>query len=174
MPPVLLLARRNQSPDAVRLRKSTLAHDAVAAAVSHKHHSIIRVGAGLIQFVHGAHSRLATEDTRNRNPCSPFFAQVFSSNIISGWATHHGNVVEQPTATLKCNCNPRHVFPSFSCVVDFTYSHNTRTLLFQQNTSYLKKTIHTCEYVTEGCSSLVVCSSIMSSRLYIISHDTHC
>ena len=29
--------------------KSTLAHDSVAAAVSHKHHSIIRVGAGLIQ-----------------------------------------------------------------------------------------------------------------------------
>ena len=35
--------------------KSTLA----AAAVSHKHHSIIRVGAGLILFVCGSHSRLA-------------------------------------------------------------------------------------------------------------------
>jgi len=46
-----LLSRRNPSPDAARSRnpsKSTLAHDAVAAAVSHKHHSIIRVGAGLI------------------------------------------------------------------------------------------------------------------------------
>jgi len=32
--------------------KSTPAHVSVAAAVSHKHHSIIRVGAGLIQFVH--------------------------------------------------------------------------------------------------------------------------
>ena len=35
----------------VRLRnpiKSTLAHDAVAAVVLHKHHLIIRVGAGLI------------------------------------------------------------------------------------------------------------------------------
>ena len=44
------------SPDAVRLRypsKSTLAHDVVAAAVLHKHHPIIRVGAGLIQFVNG-------------------------------------------------------------------------------------------------------------------------
>ena len=54
LPPALLLSRRNQSPDAVRSRnpsKSTLAHDAVAAAVSHKLHSIIRVGAGLIQFV---------------------------------------------------------------------------------------------------------------------------
>ena len=29
--------------------------------MSHKHHSIIRVGAGLIQFVYGSHSRLATE-----------------------------------------------------------------------------------------------------------------
>jgi len=29
-----------------------LAHDAVAAAVLHKHHPIIRVGAGLIQFVY--------------------------------------------------------------------------------------------------------------------------
>jgi len=41
--PPLLLSR----PDAVRSRilsKSTLAHDAVATAVSHKHYSIIRVG----------------------------------------------------------------------------------------------------------------------------------
>ena len=56
----LLLSRPNPSPDAVRLKKScksTLAHDAVAAVVSHKHHLIIRVGAGLIQFVYGSHSR---------------------------------------------------------------------------------------------------------------------
>jgi len=33
------------------------AHDAVAAAVSHKHHSIICVDAGLIQFVYGLHSK---------------------------------------------------------------------------------------------------------------------
>jgi len=60
LPPALLLSRRNQSPDAVRSRnlsKFTLAHDAVAAAVSHKHHSIIRVGAGLIQFVYGSLSK---------------------------------------------------------------------------------------------------------------------
>ena len=30
-----------------------LAHDAVAAEVLYKHHSIICVGAGLIQFVYG-------------------------------------------------------------------------------------------------------------------------
>jgi len=55
--------------DAVRSRnpsKSTLTHDAVAAAVSHKHHSIIRVGAGLIQFVYKSHSRLATELTLDK------------------------------------------------------------------------------------------------------------
>ena len=47
----------NPLPDAVRFKnpsKSTLAHDAVAAAVLHKHHPIIRVIAGLIQLVHGS------------------------------------------------------------------------------------------------------------------------
>jgi len=80
-PRALLPARRNQSPDAVRSRnpsKSTLVHDAIAAAVLHKHHLIIRVGAGLIQVVYRSHSRLATEATRNKNPFSPFFARVFS------------------------------------------------------------------------------------------------
>jgi len=75
-----LLFRPNPSPDVVHSRnpsKSTLAHDAVAAAVSHKHHTIIRVGAGLIQFVHGSHSHLATEFTHHRNEFSPFFARVF-------------------------------------------------------------------------------------------------
>jgi len=65
--------------DAVRSRnpsKSTLAHDAVATAVLHKHHPIIRVGAGLIQFVYRSHLRLATMVTRNRNAFSPFFARV--------------------------------------------------------------------------------------------------
>jgi len=48
----LLLSGRNQLCDAVRSRnpsKSTLAHDVVVAAVSHKHNSIICVGAGLIR-----------------------------------------------------------------------------------------------------------------------------
>ena len=64
LPLAQLLSRLNQSPDAVRSRhpfKSTLAHDAVAATVSHKHRSIICVRAGLIQFVYKSHSRLATE-----------------------------------------------------------------------------------------------------------------
>jgi len=80
--PALLLARRNQSSDAVLSKnpsKSTPAHDAVAAAVLHKHHLIIHVGAGLIQFVSGywSLSRLATEVTRHRKAFSPFFARVF-------------------------------------------------------------------------------------------------
>jgi len=65
----------NPLRDVVRSRnpsKSTLAHDAVATAVLHKHHPIIRVGAGLIQFVHRSHLRLSTETTRNRNAFSPF------------------------------------------------------------------------------------------------------
>ena len=69
----------NPLRDAVRSRnpsKSTQAHDAVTTAVLHKHHPIIRVGAGLIQFVYRSHLRLATEATRNRNVFSPFFARV--------------------------------------------------------------------------------------------------
>ena len=65
--------------DAVRSRnpsRSSLTHDAVATAVLHKHHPIISVGAGLIQFVYRSHLRLATEATRNRNAFSPFFARV--------------------------------------------------------------------------------------------------
>jgi len=71
----------NPLRDVVRSRnpsKSTLAHDAVANAVLHKHHPIIRVGAGLIQFVYRSHLRLPKEATRNRNAFSPFFAQVCS------------------------------------------------------------------------------------------------
>jgi len=54
--------------------KSTLAHDAVAAAVSQKHHSIIRVGTGRIQFACRSHSRLSTEFILL---CSPFFLRAF-------------------------------------------------------------------------------------------------
>ena len=70
----------NPLRDAVRSRnpsKSTLAHDMVTTAVLHKHHPIIRIGAGLIQFVYRSHLRLAMETTRNRNAFSPFFPRVF-------------------------------------------------------------------------------------------------
>jgi len=55
--------------------ESTLAHDAVAAAVSHKHHLIIRVGAGLIQFVNGSHLKRGL--TPSKIIFSPFFARDF-------------------------------------------------------------------------------------------------
>jgi len=63
-PPAQLLSRPNPSPDAVcstNPSKSTLAHEVVTTTVSHKHHLIIRVVAGLIQFVYGSHSRLAAD-----------------------------------------------------------------------------------------------------------------
>jgi len=65
----------------VRLRnpiKSTLAHDEVAAVVLHKHHLIIRVGAGLIQFVYGSHWRLAADLTLDKNLFSLPFSRGFS------------------------------------------------------------------------------------------------
>jgi len=79
-PPAARPLAGNLLRDVVRSRnpsKSTLAHDAVATAVLHKHHPIICVGAGLIQFVYRSNLRLATEATRNRNAFSPFFARVF-------------------------------------------------------------------------------------------------
>ena len=90
LPPALLLTRQNQSPDAVRSRnlsKSTLAHDAVAAAVSHKHHLIIRVGAGLIRFVYGSHSKRG----HGANPILPPAAPLLSfwQNLIQSCACWH-------------------------------------------------------------------------------------
>jgi len=75
LPPTLLLSWQNQSPNDVRSRnpfKSTLAHDVVATAVSHKHHSIIRVGASLIQFVYGSHSKHGNEAHFIKITFSPF------------------------------------------------------------------------------------------------------
>ena len=82
--PPPLLSRPNPSPDAVRSRnpsKFTLTHDTVAATVLHKHHSIIRVGVDLIQFVYGSPSRLATELMHQRILFSPWFLRAFP-NII--------------------------------------------------------------------------------------------
>jgi len=65
----------------VRLRnpsKSTQAHDAVAAVVLHKHHLIIRVGAGLIQLVYGSHSRMAADLTLDKNLFSQPFSRVLA------------------------------------------------------------------------------------------------
>ena len=85
-PPALLPLRRAGRPpagplhDAVRLRnssKSTLVHDVVAAVVLHKHHPIIRVGAGLIQSVYGSHSRMAADLTLDKNLFSQPFSRAF-------------------------------------------------------------------------------------------------
>jgi len=61
--PAALLLARCPTCSLRNMSKSTLAHDAVAAVVLHKHHLIIRVGAGLIQFVYGSHSRMAADLT---------------------------------------------------------------------------------------------------------------
>jgi len=84
LPPVLLLSRPNQSPNAVCSRnpsKSTLAHDAVAVEVSHKHHSVVCVGAGLIQFVYGSRSRLASDLILHQILFPPFFSRAFSIHV---------------------------------------------------------------------------------------------
>jgi len=57
--------------------KSTLAYDAVAAAVSHKHRSIICVGAGLIQFVYGSHSKLGNGAHYIKNSIFAIFSRDF-------------------------------------------------------------------------------------------------
>jgi len=77
----------NPLRDVVRSRnpsKSTQAHDAVATAVLHEHHTIIHVGAGLIQFVFRSHLCWATKAIRNRNAFSPFFARGFQGRSPRG------------------------------------------------------------------------------------------
>jgi len=57
--------------------KSTLAHDAVAAAVLHKHHPIIPIGAGLIQFVYDLRARLANRGYPSEKSISAIFRASF-------------------------------------------------------------------------------------------------
>ena len=61
--------------------KSRLAHDAVAAAVSHKHHSIIRVGAGLTQFVYVLHLKRGHRTHFIKNSIFAIFLREFK-NIV--------------------------------------------------------------------------------------------
>jgi len=58
--------------------KSTLAHDAVAAAVLHKHHPIIPIGAGLIQFVYDLRLRLANTGYPSEKSISAIFRASLS------------------------------------------------------------------------------------------------
>ena len=73
-----------QSTDAVRSShpsNCTLAHDAVAAVVSHKHHSITCDGAGLIHFVYGSHSHWAADLILHKILFLPFFSRAQRSRI---------------------------------------------------------------------------------------------
>ena len=81
--PPLLLSRPNPLPDSVRSRnlsrsKSTLAHDEVATAVSHKHHSIMQASSSLSE----SHSRLATGVTSSRILFSQFFLASFLASTF--------------------------------------------------------------------------------------------
>jgi len=70
-----------------------LAHDAVAAAVLHKHFSINSAG-GIIQFVNGSRLRLA----RPHPPPSSVFAMVFAGFSCTvptpgrGWMREHKHI----------------------------------------------------------------------------------
>ena len=78
-PPAARPPAGNPLPDAVRFKnpsKSTLAHDAVTAAVLYKHHLIIRVGAALIQFVHGSRSHFANGGYPSQKCNFAIFARI--------------------------------------------------------------------------------------------------
>jgi len=57
--------------------------------VLHEYHLIIRVGAGLIQFVYGSHSRMAADLTLDKNLFSLPFSRV-SPAIFAGFSCHLG------------------------------------------------------------------------------------
>jgi len=64
-----------------------LAHDAVVAVVLHEHNLIIRVGAGLIQFVYGSHSRMAADLTLDKNLYwLPFWRVFIICLVVSPFA----------------------------------------------------------------------------------------
>ena len=121
--------------------KSTLAHDAVATAVLHKHHPIIRVGAGLIQFVYRSHMRLATEATRNRNAFSPFSREFHE---------RAEDLRQQPrdTRTIRDHLVAYHLAPA---ITDFISDENrvycnndleqTLTLLHSASEKYTRYTV---------------------------------
>jgi len=59
--------------------KSTLTHDAVAAAaMSHNHHSIIRVGSSLIQIVYDSHLKLG----HRVHPSQNYYFAVFRAFLV--------------------------------------------------------------------------------------------
>jgi len=56
-----------------KLTKFTLAHDAIAAALSHKYHPIIHIGAGSIQLIYGAPQQLAADANHEKILFSTIF-----------------------------------------------------------------------------------------------------
>jgi len=104
-PPAALLPPSCRPPagnpllDAVRFKnpsKSTLAHDAVAAAVLHKHHPIIRVGAGLTRFVYGSRSHFANGGYPSQKCIFAIFARFFLST------TNSRHVHQRLTLSAQC------------------------------------------------------------------------
>jgi len=116
----LLPARRNQSLDAVHSNlknpsKSTL--DTVAVAFLHKHHSTIRVGTDLIQFVYGSHSRLAADLTLDKVLFSPWFSRAF---LLLRWkSVKCQHPWQKPTIScllwLAVSCGILHAYLHRSC-----------------------------------------------------------
>jgi len=149
----LALTRPPLSPDAVRLRnpsKSTLAHDAVAAAVLHKHHPIIRVGAGLIQFVYGSRSHLAAEATHHKNAFSPFSCEFSYPDWL---------------------CNPRMSFYSTYCIFHRVLSsrprncQNLRQPMAQSQERYHAGIIRSSALVQAPSSLFMVCTRSLATGL---------
>jgi len=98
--PAALQLARSQTCSLWNSSKSTLAHDAVAAVVLHKHHLTIRVGAGLIQFVYGLHSRMAADLTLYKN----LFLQPFSRVDVCVWQSHRfSSESKLPLCHQRCN-----------------------------------------------------------------------
>jgi len=119
LPPALLLFRRNQSPDAARSRnpsRSTLAHYTIAAAVSHTHHPIIRVGVGLIQFVYGSHLNLGHGAHPTKNSILAIFRASLQTTrwhnsymiewfISRFWKYSQGSDPFNSTPSTLCGCD---------------------------------------------------------------------
>jgi len=110
-------------PNAVRSRnpsKSTLAHDVVAAAVSHKHHSIIRVGAGLIQFVYGSQVKRGHRAHPSQRSIFPFFSRSFQN--CHGWGRYRPRL--GPTRWVKTVYN----ICGLACLLGLTSPHKQVSL----------------------------------------------
>ena len=137
----------NPLHDVVRSRnpsKSTLAHDAVATAVLHKHHPIIRVGAGLIQFVFSSHLRLVTEATRNRNAFSPFFPRV-SKEFLDSYSLHRYEFckITKTIQKVKFLCSSR----VLSCLQRFSFDSVKRHYILKWLLVFFgKQFLFWCEY----------------------------